>query len=64
MPGRYLTLNYFCLDRFTDLKDGLAFLKMRVDQRSDGPSSFCKANLTTFLDCQEALEGRYHLNKS
>ncbi|ESN97150.1 hypothetical protein HELRODRAFT_193281 [Helobdella robusta] len=40
---------------FDDLKSGLAHLKHKMVQRDDGPFSFAKNNLTTFLNCFDTL---------
>ncbi|XP_064641021.1 exocyst complex component 2-like isoform X2 [Lineus longissimus] len=57
-PAWFLLENHHAT-RFQNLKDGLAFLRLKSAERSEGPLSFVKANLTTFLECQESLEGMH-----
>ncbi|XP_074644700.1 exocyst complex component 2-like [Tubulanus polymorphus] len=45
--------------KFEFLKDGLTFLKNKSSHRSEGPLSFVKANLTTFMDCLDTLEAMH-----
>ncbi|CAH1269792.1 Hypp4243 [Branchiostoma lanceolatum] len=40
---------------FEDLKTGLSYLKRKSTQRSEGPLAFMKGNLTSIMDCQDAL---------
>jgi len=40
---------------FEDLKAGLAYLKRNSSKRNEGPLAFVKANMTTFMDCQDTL---------
>eukprot|EP00058_Branchiostoma_floridae_P027001 XP_002612492.1 hypothetical protein BRAFLDRAFT_214268 [Branchiostoma floridae] len=40
---------------FDDLKTGLSYLKRKSSQRSEGPLAFMKGNLTSIMDCQDAL---------
>ncbi len=47
---------------FDDLKAGLSYLKRKSSQRNEGPLAFVKANLTTFMDCQDTLAGRLYLS--
>ncbi len=42
---------------FDDLKAGLAYLKRKRGTQHEGPLAFVKANLTTFMDCQDTLAG-------
>ena len=51
--------NHFIIYSFDDLKAGLAYLKRKSSQRHEGPIAFVKANLTTFMDCQDTLAGLY-----
>ena len=46
----------FCCS-FDDLKAGLAYLKRKRGTQHEGPLAFVKANLTTFMDCQDTLAG-------
>ena len=43
---------------FDDLKAGLAYLKRKRGTQHEGPLAFVKANLTTFMDCQDTLAGK------
>ncbi|ELU12463.1 hypothetical protein CAPTEDRAFT_207105, partial [Capitella teleta] len=44
---------------FDDLKAGLAYLKRKSNQQTEGPMSFVKANLSTFMDCYDTLSGMH-----
>ncbi len=51
----FFTFHLLC--SFEDLKAGLAFLKRKRGTQHEGPLAFVKANLTTFMDCQDTLAG-------
>ena len=42
---------------FDDLKAGLEYLKRKSGQQTEGPMTFVKANLSTFMDCYDTLSG-------
>jgi hypothetical protein len=45
---------------FDDLKAGLAYVKRKSSQQTEGPMSFVKANLSTFMDCYDTLSGVFN----
>ncbi|XP_062584867.1 exocyst complex component 2-like isoform X2 [Saccostrea cucullata] len=57
-PAWYLLENHHSTS-FDDLKAGLAYMKRRATQRSEGPIAFVKSNLSSTLDCLESLDAMY-----
>lgn len=57
-PSWYLLENHHNTG-FEDLKAGLAHMKRRATQRSEGPIAFVKSNLSSTLDCLDSLEAMY-----
>ncbi|KAK3086910.1 hypothetical protein FSP39_025328 [Pinctada imbricata] len=54
-PAWYLLENHHDTS-FEDMKAGLAYMKRRATQRSEGPIAFVKSNLSSTLDCMESLD--------
>ncbi|KAL8560897.1 hypothetical protein ACOMHN_059081 [Nucella lapillus] len=44
---------------FEDLKAGLEYMKRRASQRSEGPITVVRSNLTAILDCLDSLTATY-----
>lgn len=44
---------------FDDLRAGLAHMKRKAKQRSEGPIAFVKSNLSSTLDCLDSLQSMY-----
>ncbi|XP_005101772.1 exocyst complex component 2 [Aplysia californica] len=61
-PGWYL-LEHHQNGSFDDLKAGLNFMKRKASQRSEGPITIVRSNLTAILDCLDSLSGMYEKYK-
>jgi hypothetical protein len=46
---------------FDDLRAGLAHMKRRAKQRSEGPIAFVKSNLSSTLDCLDSLQSEFDI---
>ncbi|XP_076469821.1 exocyst complex component 2-like [Babylonia areolata] len=57
-PGWYLLENHHNAS-FEDLKAGLEYMKRRASQRSEGPITVVRSNLTAILDCLDSLTATY-----
>lgn len=57
-PGWYLLENHHNAS-FEDLKAGLEYMKRRALQRSEGPITVVRSNLTAILDCLDSLTSTY-----
>lgn len=53
-PAWYLLENHHSTS-FDDLKAGLAHMKRKATQRSEGPIAFVKSNLSSTIDCLSSL---------
>ncbi|CAG5128462.1 unnamed protein product, partial [Candidula unifasciata] len=57
-PGWYL-LERHQNANFEDLKAGLSYMKRKAGQRSEGPITIVRSNLTSILDCLDSLSAMY-----
>ncbi|CAL1540086.1 unnamed protein product [Lymnaea stagnalis] len=57
-PGWYL-MEHHQNASFEDLKAGLNYMKRKASQRSEGPITIVRSNLTSILDCLESLSAMY-----
>lgn len=57
-PGWYLLENHHNAS-FEDLKAGLANMQRKASQRSEGPITVVRSNLTAILDCLDSLTTTY-----
>ncbi|XP_059170244.1 exocyst complex component 2-like [Physella acuta] len=57
-PGWYL-LEHHQNASFEDLKAGLSYMKRKASQRSEGPITIVRSNLTSILDCLDSLSSMY-----
>ncbi|KAK7114741.1 exocyst complex component 2-like [Littorina saxatilis] len=57
-PGWYLLENHHNAS-FEDLKAGLAYMQRKASQRSEGPITVVRSNLTAILDCLDSLTKTY-----
>ncbi|PVD20477.1 hypothetical protein C0Q70_18633 [Pomacea canaliculata] len=57
-PGWYLLENHQNAS-FEDLKAGLTYMKRKAAQRSEGPITVVRSNLTAILDCLDSLTETY-----
>lgn len=57
-PGWYLLENHHNAS-FEDLKAGLGYMQRKAAQRSEGPITVARSNLTAILDCLDSLTDTY-----